>query len=1501
LLFGLSAAVSATANAQVTINKRIAAASDDAEEEGPTGTTPNRMWLSSSDIELVSDFQSPTAGVQKIGLRFTAMTIPVGATITGAYLNFRAIAADPGMTNGDATSLTIRGQLATNATTFTTTSGNISSRTLTTASASWVPTTWSTGSNYNSPSVVSIVQEIVNQGGWASGNALAIIITGTGHRASTAWDTDAANAAELVVTYVVPFYSKGSLAVNTPANWNTARDGSGANATSFGTGGTWIVQNGHSMTLAGSTAWDVSSSGTVQIESGGTWTNTSSGAVTIGTLQVDNGGTYSHGTTAAFPATTRTLGSSSTVNYSTSAQTVAALSYGNLTFSNSGTKTMPATAMSIAGNFTMSGTAAATAAEALTVNGTVTLGAGTSFNAATFSHSFKGNVSNSGTFTASTSTVTLNGTGAQTVSGSSATTFNALTINNASGVSLSGVDATVSGALTFTAGLVTTGANSLILGASGSVSRTSGHVVGNFRKNVATGATTRTFEIGDATNYTPVTVVFASVSVAGNLTGSTVTGDHPSISGAGINAAKSVNRNWTLTNSGVTFTTYSATFTFVPGDVDGGAATGSFIVGRYAASAWTYPTVGTRTSTTTQLTGASAFGDYQLGEAAYSLSGNVFEDVNYGGGSGRSKAAATGVSRSGARVELYTSLGAFSTFTTTNVNGDYTFAGLAAGTYYVRVVNSSVTSSRTGYTSAALAVQTYRTSAATGTAVAVTDFVGGTNPAVADPGNGSAGATFNTTTFVYSAVLSGTAQSVIPVVVGASNITDLDAGFNFDVIVNTNNSGPGSLRQFIDNANLLGGDGSLLQAGLVAARENAVFMLSNGTSVAGLRSTNNYFSGGVATITVTTALPSVITPVVLDGTRQPGFSTTPVVLLTGAGSVADGIQLYGGSGGSTIRGLTIRSFTGDGIDIASSNGNTIAGNWLGLNASGSSAAGNGNGINIWDATGNIIGGLTSADQNILSGNTSNGLAIGGNSTGNQVRGNRIGTNPAGTAAIGNTSNGIYLNAPANTIGGDGGSYRNVISGNTYEGIAVASSASGTIVQGNYIGLDASGTLAIANGSSGVAVSAPSVTIGGTGLGAGNVVSGNTGFGINVTASGATLQGNIVGLDAAGATSIGNQQDGVWLASTGAVVGGNTSAARNVISGNVNSSVFADGIYVSGSSNTIQGNYIGTDITGTLNRGNWNSGVALAGSNNLVGGTGANEGNLLAFNRYGTHVTGNVSGNRILGNSIFSNSIQGIELIWSSSTPNGITPNDGAKTTGQPNLLMDFPVLTSAILSGTTLTVAGYVGSAPGQTTFASSRVEIFVADITTAGNGQGRTYLGALTADANGNISGTLTGVTGITAGTTRITGTATDAGNNTSEFGANVITVAAAPTLTASESATPSGTQPPGTDVTFTATFTNVGTAPAQGIVISNPVPANTDFKLGSVTQNLGTTGLTVVVAYSSNGGTVWTYTPVSGAGGAPAGYDRLVTHVRWTLTGTLSQTAPNNTGTASAIVRIR
>ncbi|MCA1612722.1 MAG: hypothetical protein LC800_00935, partial [Acidobacteria bacterium] len=116
-----------------------------------------------------------------------------------------------------------------------------------------------------------------------------------------------------------------------------------------------------------------------------------------------------------------------------------------------------------------------------------------------------------------------------------------------------------------------------------------------------------------------------------------------------------------------------------------------------------------------------------------------------------------------------------------------------------------------------------------------------------------------------------------------------------------------------------------------------------------------------------------------------------------------------------------------------------------------------------------------------------------------------------------------------------------------------------------------------------------------------------------------------------------------------------------------------------------------------------------------------------------------------------------------------------------------------------------------------------------------------------------------------------------------------------------PDGPQPPGADLTYTINFSNTGGTTAQTLVVTDPVPANTDFKLNSVVNDLGTTGLTVSVVYSNDNGATYAYTPVSGGGGAPAGYDRTVTHVRWVFAGTLSQTAPNNAGSVQFVTRIR
>jgi uncharacterized repeat protein (TIGR01451 family) len=139
----------------------------------------------------------------------------------------------------------------------------------------------------------------------------------------------------------------------------------------------------------------------------------------------------------------------------------------------------------------------------------------------------------------------------------------------------------------------------------------------------------------------------------------------------------------------------------------------------------------------------------------------------------------------------------------------------------------------------------------------------------------------------------------------------------------------------------------------------------------------------------------------------------------------------------------------------------------------------------------------------------------------------------------------------------------------------------------------------------------------------------------------------------------------------------------------------------------------------------------------------------------------------------------------------------------------------------------------------------------------------------------------------------------------------AGVPNITLIKSVDPTGTQIPGTDLTYTVLYTNSGTAPAQNFIIIDPNPANVDplervfhnvdFKVGSMTSAPGTSGLVASFSYSNDGGTTWTYTPVSGGGGAPAGYDRNVTNIRWSFAGNLSQTSPNNTGSVGFIARIR
>lgn len=155
---------------------------------------------------------------------------------------------------------------------------------------------------------------------------------------------------------------------------------------------------------------------------------------------------------------------------------------------------------------------------------------------------------------------------------------------------------------------------------------------------------------------------------------------------------------------------------------------------------------------------------------------------------------------------------------------------------------------------------------------------------------------------------------------------------------------------------------------------------------------------------------------------------------------------------------------------------------------------------------------------------------------------------------------------------------------------------------------------------------------------------------------------------------------------------------------------------------------------------------------------------------------------------------------------------------------------------------------------------------------------------------------------------------SNTANDTANdptTINPAAPPSISLVKSVGPGGSQIPGTDLLYTVVYTNTGGQPANTFIIVDPntanvVPAervfrNVDFKVGSLTSTPGSTGLVATFEYSNDGGSTWTYTPVSGGGAAPSGYDRSVTNVRWSFAGSLSHVGPNNTGSVSLTVRIR
>ena len=348
------------------------------------------------------------------------------------------------------------------------------------------------------------------------------------------------------------------------------------------------------------------------------------------------------------------------------------------------------------------------------------------------------------------------------------------------------------------------------------------------------------------------------------------------------------------------------------------------------------------------------------------------------------------------------------------------------------------------------------------------------------------------------------------------------------------------------------------------------------------------------------------------------------------------------------------------------------------------------------------------------------------------------------------------------------------------GIVLVTGSDKASIEGNFIGTDVAGSVDLGN-TTGIIVATPDNKIGGTDPSERNLISGNgagaVGHGVVLLGSAATgnlVQGNLIGVNAAGLAALGNERNGVVMNDApDNTVGGLTAVTGNVISGNTRTGVRIREAGATG--NTVRGNFIGTDVGGTLDIGNVRYGVRIGedADDNSLGGVPAGAGNVIAFNGLdGVSIKdASTTGDAILGNSIFSNVELGIDL----GNDSAVEPNDAGDGDPGANNLQNFPVLTSAVTGG------GFgvsVGGTLDSTANAVFRVEFFSnAACDPSGNGEGETFLGAGTATTDG--SGTAVFAVGLTKAVLPgelITATATDPDNNTSEFSACITAVASPP-----------------------------------------------------------------------------------------------------------------------------
>lgn len=680
----------------------------------------------------------------------------------------------------------------------------------------------------------------------------------------------------------------------------------------------------------------------------------------------------------------------------------------------------------------------------------------------------------------------------------------------------------------------------------------------------------------------------------------------------------------------------------------------------------------------------------------------------------------------------------------------------------------------------------------------------------------------------------------------------------------------------------------------------------------------------------------------VDGQTEPDFNGSPIVVIDGTqivgtpGLIEVGIGVL--ASGCVIRGLRVVNCAGPAIDVREGAGTIVEANWVGLDAAGTAAAPNISGVNMSGGPGHLLGGTSVAARNVISGSMQSGA--GGSARDSRIEGNYVGLNATGTGPVPNGT-GISVSGPNSVVGGTAAGSRNVASGNVSTGIRINPQGSGSLVQGNIVGLDESGISPLANGGIGIDSQAGNgTTIGGTSAAARNIVAGNGLHGVRISTGAPSevfVQGNVIGLATDGATPVGNGGDGILVDNPweSTYVGGATSGARNVVSSNGGA-----GIKVNGSNDVfIEGNYVGTDVSGNLPRGNTGFGI-VTGNSGRVGGTAAGSGNVVAANsaggiqlpgryvlvlgnRIGVSATGTPLGNlgdgislglsagggdfannriggsaagegndirfnggngvsvvsqlgqRVIGNRIADNGGIGIDL-----NADGPTANDAGDTDFGANALQNAPVPTLATASGASTQISASLTSV-GQRTY---RID-FYSNATC--KPEGDRYLGGVDTTTDANGSATVSFTFGEPLAGMWITSTATEVQNGTSEFSTCVQVTTSTPTgadLGITGSATPNPVES-GATCMYSITVSNAGPESATATTAIADTPVGTTFVSAAVSQGnvtgpaVGTRGLvTFTLGDLPSGATVTATVVVSvtAAPGATIGFASSATSQR-------------------------